>query len=173
MGLAQTIERFVPALSVDGPTNIVRQAWDRLHGLPGGSRLFTRLVGEAAPYTGTMGAQVLELRDGYCRTRLPDRHRVRNHLRSIHAIALCNLAELTANAAMAYSLPDDARFIVAGLSIEYVKKARGAIEGECTCPVPESAERVEYEVPVVLRDGAGEVVARAVLRTLVGPKRRR
>ena len=116
---------------------------------------------------------MLELRDGYCRTRLPDRHRVRNHLRSIHAIALCNLAELTANAAMAYSLPDDARFIVAGLSIEYVKKARGAIEGECTCPVPESADRVEYPVPVTMRDGAGEVVARAVLRTLVGPKKRR
>jgi uncharacterized protein (TIGR00369 family) len=173
MGLAQTIERFVPALSIDGPTNVVRVAWDRLHALPGGARLFTRIVGEAAPYTGTMGARVVELRDGYCRTVLPDRHRVRNHLRSIHAIALCNLAELTANAAMAYSLPDEARFIVAGLSIEYLKKARGDIEGEATCEVPESAERLEYAVPVTMRDRQGEVVATAVLRTLVGPKKRR
>jgi uncharacterized protein (TIGR00369 family) len=173
MGLAQTLERFVPALSIDGPTNVVRLAWDRLHRLPGGSRLFTRFVGEAAPYTGTMGAHVVELREGYCRVQLPDRHRVRNHLRSIHAIALCNLAELTANAAMAYSLPDDARFIVAGLSIEYLKKARGMIEGECRCAVPESAARVEYEVAVTMRDQHGEIVARAVLRTLVGPKKGR
>jgi acyl-coenzyme A thioesterase PaaI-like protein len=163
MGLAARI--------AEARTNVVRQAWDRLQGLPLGSRVFSRLVGEAAPYTGTVRAQVVELRAGYCRTMLPDRHRVRNHLRSIHAIALCNLAELTANAAVAYSLPDDGRFIVSGLSIEYVKKARGTIVAECECPVPATSERCEYEVPVVMRDGEGAVVARATLRTLVGPKR--
>jgi acyl-coenzyme A thioesterase PaaI-like protein len=100
-----------------------------------------------------------------------DRYRVRNHLQSVHAVALVNLAELTGNLALAYSLPDDARFIVAGLSIDYLKKARGTIRGVCDCPVPETSERREYEVVVSLRNEAGEEVARATLRSLVGPKK--
>jgi hypothetical protein len=53
-----------------------------------------------------------------------------------------------------------------------VKKARGRITGRCECPVPETNERKEYQVPVTLHDAAGDVVVRATLRTLVGPKKR-
>jgi uncharacterized protein (TIGR00369 family) len=133
--------------------------------------VFSRLVGQAAPYTGTIGAVVDEVRTGYARVTMADRRAVRNHLSSVHAVALVNLAELTGNIALAYSLPDDARFIVAGLSIEYVKKARGKITATSECPVPGTSERKEYEVPVVMRDPDGEVVARATLRSLVGPKK--
>ena len=86
-------------------------------------------------------------------------------------LALVNLAELAGNAAVAYSLPGDARFIVAGLSIEYVKKARGRISAEAEVDVPPGSERREIAVPVTLRDASGEVVARATLRTLIGPKK--
>jgi acyl-coenzyme A thioesterase PaaI-like protein len=160
---------LMPSLEPSG--NLVRSAWDRLRPLPGGAVLFDRFLGFAAPYSGSIGAHVVELRHGYSRVRLPDRRAVRNHLRSIHAIALANLAELTGNVALAYSLPDDARFIVSGISIEYVKKARGEIVGECQCPVPETNERRELQVPVVMRDAAGDEVARATLRSLVGPKK--
>ena len=34
-----------------------------------------------------------------------------------------------------------------------------------------ASARAEYEVPVTMTDASGEVVARATLRTLVGPKR--
>ncbi len=153
-------------------TNMIRTAWDNLSKLPAGKRVFSKLVGTAAPYTGSMGAKVVELRDGFARVELRDRRKVRNHLDCVHAIALANLAELTGNVAMAYSMPDTARFIVAGMSIDYVKKARGPITGESHCPVPETAEKVTYDVPVVLKNRAGEEVARATLKTLVGPKRR-
>jgi hypothetical protein len=39
--------------------------------------------------------------------------------------------------------------------------------------VPSSSDRHEYAVPVVMTDPGGEVVARATLRSLVGPKPRR
>jgi uncharacterized protein (TIGR00369 family) len=152
-------------------SKLLRTAWDRLARLPAGKRVFSKLVGTAAPYTGSMGAQVVELRRGYARVRLRDRRKVRNHLDCVHAIALANLAELTGNVAMAYSMPDSARFIVAGMSIDYLKKARGPITGISECPVPETAEKTEYQVPVSLRDAQGVEVARATLRTLVGPKR--
>ena len=140
-------------------------------GMPGGKRLFSHLIGRLAPYTATMGAVVRELDSGYARVTLADRRAVRNHLSCVHAVALANLVELTGNVALAYSLPDDARFIVAGMNLDYVKKARGTITGECTIPPIESNARREYEVPVVLKNPSGEVVVNGTLRTLVGPKK--
>ena len=151
--------------------NRLREAWDRLHKLPGGKRAFSALVGMAAPYTGSIGAQVKVLRRGHAEVELRDRRAVRNHLQCVHAIALANLAELTGNVAVAYSLPDDARFIVAGISLDYVKKARGTITGVCDCPIVETAEKKEYAVLVSMRDASGTEVTRATLRTLVGPKK--
>ena len=155
---------------VNRPGNLLRSVWDRLSRLPKGPHLFSKLVGQAAPYTGSMNARVRELRVGYARVTIRDRRKIRNHLNCVHAIALANLAELTGNVAMGYSMPDDARFIVAGLSIEYLKKARGEITGESHCPVAETSAETTYEVPVVLRDRDGDEVARATLLTLVGPK---
>ena len=101
---------------------------------------------------------------------MADRRAVRNHLDCVHAIALANLAELAGNVALVYSLPDDARFIVSGMSIDYVKKARGTITATGESPVPNTSKRAAYDVTVTLRDPQGEVVARATLHSLVGPK---
>ena len=157
---------------LNGSRNILRDQWDRLSGLPGGKYLFSKVVGRAAPYTGNIDGRVVELRRGYAKVQMADAPGLRNHLSSVHAVALVNLAELTGNIAVAYSLPDDARFIVAGLSIDYTKKARGVITGECHAPVVASSERREYPVEVVLKNAAGEEVARCTLRTLVGPKKK-
>jgi len=152
--------------------NFVRESWKRLSGIPGGKAVFSRIAGLTAPYTGTIGAQVVELERGHAKVTMKDRRSVRNHLNCVHAVALVNLAELTGNIAIAFSMPEDARFIVAGLSIEYVKKARGTITGLCECPIPESSERAEYLVPVQLFNPSGEIVATATLKTLIGPRRR-
>ena len=151
--------------------NFVRDAWDRLHVLPGGSRLFSKLVGRAAPYTATVDARIVALRENYAKVVMHDRPVVRNHINCVHAVALANLAELTGNVAVAYTLPDDARFIVAGMRLEYLKKARGTLTAESRPGIPISSEKREYEVVVEIRDEAGELCTRAVLETLVGPKK--
>ncbi len=163
------LARLLPSIEKAG--NSIRDAWDRLHTLPGGTQMFSRLVGILAPYTGSMGASVVELERGRSRVQLRDRRSVRNHLRCVHAIALANLAELAGNIVVAYSLPDDARFIVSGLSIEYVKKARGTLTATCEIEVPSSNQRADIQVPVIIRDAGGDVVARATLHTLIGPKK--
>ena len=161
---------LLPDLSASG--NLIRSWWDRLGGTKAGRHIFSKAIGRAAPYTGSIGAQVEELKIGYARVTLKDRPKVRNHLDCLHAIALANLAELTGNIAVAYSMPSDARFIVAGIDMNYLKKARGTIIGECTSPVPESAARQEYLVRVTMRDQGGDTVAEATMRTLIGPKTR-
>jgi len=155
---------------LDGRRNLLRDLWNLLSGMPAGKRVFSRLVGGMAPYSGTIHATVTVLRAGYAEVEMHDRRSVRNHLDCVHAIALANLAELAGNVALMYSLPDDARFIVSGIEIEYLKKARGTITAVGEPPIPRSAARAQVDVPVTLRDAAGERVARAVLHSLVGPK---
>jgi len=150
--------------------NSVLARWRRLSGLPWGKLVFSIGVGRTAPYTGSIHPRVLELRPGYARVRMRDRRGVRNHLRSVHAIAMMNLAEVTSGLAMLAGLPDDARAIITSLAIEYKKKARGALEAECTTSPPASNERRQYELEAVVRDAAGDEVARATARWLVGPR---
>ncbi len=172
MSLASALPfRSAFAPDVEKRGNFVRDAWDGLRKVPGGRRLFSLLAGRMVPYTGSIGAQVEVVERGHARVRLEDRPKVRNHLKCVHAIALANLAELTGNLAVWYSLPDDARFIVSGLSIEYLKKARGTLTAESRPEVVTSAAKREIDVVVDIRDAKGELCARAVLRTLVGPKR--
>jgi acyl-coenzyme A thioesterase PaaI-like protein len=150
--------------------NPVRSLWDRLAGRPGGRRLFSVLLGRMAPYSGSISPRVEEIRPGYARVSMRDRRAVRNHLRSVHAVALLNLAELSSGLALNYALPDDARAILTGLSMEYLKKARGPLTAEAEVEAPRTNEEREYELESVIRDEAGEVVARARARWLVGPR---
>lgn len=156
--------------SVRSPAGTLRSAWSRLSTLPGGKRLFGALVGRMIPYTGSIHPVVLELRPGYARVQMRDRRAIRNHLDSIHAVALLNLAEVTGGLAMTFGLPDTARGIVRGLEIEYFKKARGLMTAECSCAIPDASVQREHEVHATIRDATGDEVARATARWLTGPR---
>lgn len=154
------------------PEAAIREQWERWSGRPGGKAIFSRLLGLIVPYTGSMGARVEEARPGYARATLRDRRRVRNHLRSVHAVALVNLAELATGLALNYGMRADTRAILVGLSIEYHKKARGLLTAEATAPLLESSDEREIAVRTEIRDAEGEVVATAEARWKVGPRTR-
>jgi acyl-coenzyme A thioesterase PaaI-like protein len=101
---------------------------------------------------------------------MADRRAIRNHLDSIHAIALMNLAEVTTGLALHYGLPGNARAILTNLSIEFLKKARGPLEAEARAPALRGDERTELTLEVIVRDRSGDAVARASARWLVGPR---
>ncbi|MEB3197827.1 MAG: hotdog fold domain-containing protein [Candidatus Sericytochromatia bacterium] len=148
----------------------LRSAWQFCQRVPGGRWLFSRLFGWLVPYTGTVGLRVDELRPGYARLSMKDRRAVRNHLRSIHAIALANLAEATSGLAMNIALPAHGRAIVTRVTMEYRKKARGRLVATCEAGVPDCS--VDREVMVVseVRDAQDEVVAVATVTWRVGPQ---
>ena len=149
---------------------MLRRRWGMLSGLPAGKWLFSRILGAAAPYTGTLRARVLVLEPGRCQAVLHDRRGLRNHLHSVHAMALANLAEMATGLALLAGLPERTRAILIGFHVEYHHKARGMLFAECRCtPPPDNLER-DCEVHGSIQDERGTVVAtaRAVWRT--GPE---
>jgi acyl-coenzyme A thioesterase PaaI-like protein len=159
-------------VAVTGTGERLRKTWERLSPRPGGKWLFSRLVGRMAPYSGSVGALVKDLRPGHARVEFADRRHVRNHLGSIHAIALMNLGELATGLAVMASLPAASRSILTGLSMEYLKKARGTITAVCDVTIPGTAVRTEHTVHGILTDASDGVVARVTARWLVGPEER-
>ncbi|MDP6539068.1 MAG: hotdog fold domain-containing protein [Planctomycetota bacterium] len=151
-------------------TSKILSGYRRLSALPGGGRLFGWFLRRAVPYTGSIRPRVLELEPGYARIAMDDRRAVRNHLASVHAIALVNLAEAVSGLAMLTGLPENARGIVKGLEIEYTKKARGTIVGVSRCEPPSTSEERDFDATAELVDEAGDVVARAVVHWKIGPK---
>lgn len=153
------------------PQNPTLRQWRRFNALPLGRRLFNRLVGFTVPYAASIRPDVLSIEPGLARVRILDRRRVRNHLRSIHAVALINLAEMTANLAMMSTQPRNGRWIVTGLDTEFVKKARGAITAECRIAPLDWSAAQDVGGYVELRDLAGDVVMTARPRWKTGPAR--
>jgi acyl-coenzyme A thioesterase PaaI-like protein len=102
---------------------------------------------------------------------LGDRRRVRNHLHSIHAMALANLGELVTGLALMNSLPDNTRGILTGFSIDYRKKARGRLTAECRCNIPADDTEQTVTLAGVITDPGGEIVTRVEARWLIGPER--
>ncbi|MFI5281268.1 MAG: hotdog fold domain-containing protein [Gemmatimonadales bacterium] len=151
------------------PGATLTSAWARLSPLPGGTWLFSRLLAFVNPYSGAVGARVVSLGPGHAVLRLKDRRGVRNHLDSIHAIALANVAEMASGLAMLAALPAGARGIVTAIRIEYLKKARGTLVAESRIVLPDVTADGTHDFTSEVRDQAGVVVARATVTWKLGP----
>lgn len=145
--------------------------WRRLAPLPGGSWLFSKLFGFAVPYSGSVRPRIRVLEPGHAVVEISGRRANRNHLGSVHAIALTNLAEITSGLALMTGLPPTVRGIVTGLSMTYHKKARGRIRGVAHVTVPAVSEDRDFDVTAECFDGAGTLVATGQVRWRLGPAR--
>jgi acyl-coenzyme A thioesterase PaaI-like protein len=153
---------------VESPGARLLRSHRALSNLPGGRWLFTQLVKRMIPYSGSVNPCVEVLEPGYARISIQQRRRLEQHLGSIHAIALMNVAEFASGAAMTTALPPGYRGIVTKMSIEYFKKARGKITAESRPTLPSLSNDFEFDVTSDLTNEKGELVARSTVRWRIG-----
>lgn len=140
---------------------------------PAGRWLFGRAVCFKAPYFASISPRFESLQRGRCVATIRHRRRVTNHLGTVHAIALCNLAELTAGVMTDASLPASMRWIPKGMSVEYLKKAVGTQRATATPDIEIVAADAGYDLPVTVQvqDEAGDTVFRARIAMWVSPRK--
>ena len=149
-------------------SEVILSSWNRLNALPGGIWVFNQYLRWYNPYSGSIHSDVKELRPGYTKIELRDRRRIRNHLNSIHALALANLGELTSGLALLSGLPANTRGIPTKISTEYFKKARGKLVAESYSGLPQVNNSMDHEVSADIVDQQGDIVARTVVNWRLG-----
>jgi acyl-coenzyme A thioesterase PaaI-like protein len=145
----------------------------RITAWPGGHWMFSRAVCLRAPYFSTIAPHFVSLEPGRCDVRMRDRRRVHNHIGTVHAIALCNLAELSAGVMAEATLPASMRWIPKGMTVDYLNKAKGTMHAIATPekPLIESTSGYEWPVLVNVKDSAGTEVFRARILLWLSPRK--
>ncbi|MDH5355014.1 MAG: DUF4442 domain-containing protein [Gammaproteobacteria bacterium] len=154
------------------PENNLIKWWQRLNKFPAGDRIFSIFLGLYAPYSGSISARVESLSPGHGRVSIRDRRKLRNHLKSVHAIALINLGEIATGLAVLSTIPDNMRGIVLGLEAEYLKKARGRLTAIANFELPgDIDDNTPVRVTAEITDQQGDVVTRVHASWLLGMKK--
>ncbi len=152
-------------------TNNALSAWHRMQGWPAGKWLFSRVVCWKAPFSASVRPRFRELRHGLCRVHLRKRHAVLNHIGTIHAIAICNAAEIAAGTMMTVTVPATHRWIPKGMTVEYLHKAETDLEVIAALdPLPAFADAAELLVTCKALDTTGQEVLRAVISMWITPR---
>jgi acyl-coenzyme A thioesterase PaaI-like protein len=153
--------------------NKVLDLYSRLQRWPAGNWLFTRLICLKAPYFGSIAPRITALEPGLCRGVLRDRRAVHNHIGTVHAIALCNLAELVMGVMVDVSTPAGMRWIPKAMQVSYLGKARGTITATARLekPIAVAGSGYELAVPVQLDAADGTTVCRVVVTCWISPAR--
>lgn len=153
--------------------NVALSAWQRFSNMPAGKWVFSRLVCWKAPYFGSIRPKFEQLRPGYCEVRISKRRSVLNHIGTVHAIAMCNMAELAGGTMTDVTVPATHRWIPKGMTVEYLRKAETSLRAIATLdPIPEFGEPAEVPVTVDVIDTNNHVVLRALITMWVSPKKK-
>lgn len=117
-----------------------------------GNELFSKKVCVIAPYFSTIDPQFVDLRPGYSEVTMPNTREVHNHLGTVHAIAMCNLAEIAAGIMTDVSIPETCRWIPIGMQVRYLAKAKTALRGIADGRKIDWDTPGDKEVPVSITD---------------------
>lgn len=136
-----------------------------------GNELFTKKICEIAPYFSTIDPQFVDLRQGYSEVTMPNTRKVHNHLGTVHAIAMCNLAEIAAGIMTDVSIAETCRWIPIGMTVKYLAKAKTALRAIAKGQHIDWNTPGDKEVPVSITDTEGVKVCTALITVKVSLKK--
>ena len=150
--------------------NPVLKMWQRAAAYPLGKTVFSRVVCHRAPYFASIQPVLEELDTGWAVAKIKDRRAVHNHIGSVHAIAMCNLAEFCAGVVSEASMPDGMRWIPAGMTVRYLGPAKGVLRGYAKMRDIVVGEKGVVPVILEVKNELGTVVFDAEIAMHVSPK---
>ncbi len=154
--------------------HVALKTWNRLENTALGRWLFSRFVCYKAPYFGSIRPLIVALRPGYCEVKIAKRGAVLNHIGTVHAIAMCNMAELAAGVMTDISIPSTHRWIPKGMTVEYLRKAPTDVRAVARIePMPEFGEAEDLIIPVEVFDTSQAVVFKAAITMWVTARKKR
>ncbi len=136
-----------------------------------GNAEFTKLVTGMAPYFETIDPEFIDLRPGYAEVKLPNTKKVHNHFGAVHAIAMCNAAELAAGMMTDVSIPDSNRWIPVEMTVHYLRKAKTDLKVVAKGSDIDWAATGNLKVPVSIYDTEGTEVFSALITMNVAAKK--
>ena len=95
------------------------------------------------------------LEQGFVSVEIPFTKEVTNHLGTMHAIALCNAAELAGGLMTNVSIPDGARWIPKGMEVKYLTKAKTNVTAIADGRNIDWTQPGDIQVPVSIKDIEG------------------
>lgn len=143
--------------------------FEKFSKLPFGKRLFSWIVSLKAPYFLTIRPQIHDLKSGRCEIHMKKRWSITNHIGTVHAIAMCNLCELTAGLAMEWSLVKTRRWIPKEMKVQYLKKATTHLKAIVEFR-PDSLVLGDNWIEVPVTDLNDQVVMKASINMYVSQK---
>lgn len=157
-------------LKSSSPTTLINQAWRTFKKVPYGNWIFSKIIGRIIPYTGSISSIVEKIDKGAVVVRLRDKKVIRNHLNSIHAIALANLGEFTTGLSVISQLTEQAKAILVKIEVEYFKKARGELIAEALSVVPENiTQDMDLAVAAQVKNLQNELVCQITATWRIRP----
>lgn len=144
-----------------------------MSGWPGGKWLFSRVICWKAPYFGSIRPYFQSLEPGRSIVTMSKRRAVTNHIGTVHAIAICNLAEIAAGTMTEATVPRSHRWIPKGMTVEYLRKAETDLTANATIePIPEFNGSFALPVEVDVVDSHQKTVFRATISMWISPRKR-
>lgn len=152
------------------PSNLA--LYEKLSGIPLGKAFFSKMVCMKAPFFSSIHPLVHALKPNYCEVLMSNHRAVRNHLGIVHAIAMCNMAELAGGLMTDATVPATHRWIPKGMTVEYLKKADTDLKAIGT-PLAglDLTKPSEFPAQVEIFNTTGERVFRARIAMWVTPKK--
>ena len=147
-----------------------KKIFDKLAKYPFGNRVFSYLLCFKAPYFSSIKPIILSLENGVCTAVINKRRSITNHIGTIHAIAMCNLAELCAGLAIDSALDKGLRWIPKGMNVQYLQKATTKLKAQAIIDKDKIIEG-ENTVNVEIKDLSNKVIFTAQIKMYVSKKK--
>ena len=130
-----------------------------------------------APYFLTIRPLITLMDKGHVEMEIKQRWAIQNHIKTVHAIAVCNLVEAAMGICATVTIPNHLRWIPKGMDIHYEKKSAGRLTGICKVDPDTIFNLPSYpgnvDMPVQVVDDNGNVVTSATVRLWISENKKK